>query len=364
MYLGYTQMQSNEIVQSIVFTFITSVVSTLLGLPFSIYSTFVIEERHGFNKQTAAFYTKDTIKKFVVNFVISTPIVATIVYIVRSGGPNFFIYLWLFCFVVLLILTAFHGEIAALFDKFTQLPAGELRDEIQKLADSLNFPLKQLYVVEGSARSSHSNAYFFGFFNRKRVVLYDTLIEGYEKETGKTTGDVKEQEADEKTKETKLDEKKKKNLGCNRDEILAVLAHELGHWSLNHMIKNIIFAEVNLFFMFMIFSFLHQDSTLFSAFGFKDEKPVLVGLFLVISYILAPYNEIQSFVNICLSRRYEFQADAFAKKLGRATWLKSALIKLQKDNLGFPVYDNLYSSFKHSHPPLLERIDALGSKED
>lgn len=336
-----------EVVQTLVFVFLGAVISTVLDLPFSMYSTFVIEERHGFNKQTLGFYAKDKLKKFVVSQAIAAPILSLAVVIIKNGGDYFFVYLWGFCFVItLLLMTVYPDYIAPLFDKFTPLPEGELRTEIEKLASSIEFPLKKLYVVEGSKRSSHSNAYFFGFYKNKRIVLFDTLLEDYT-----PINDDK-----------KDDDKKaaKKKTGCNNEEVLAVLAHELGHWKLNHVLKNLIITEVNLFLCLMVFGLLFKNSTIYAAFGFRHEKPVFIGLLLIFQYIFSVYNEVLTFLMTCLSRRFEFQADAFAKQLSRSAALRSALIKLNKDNLSFPIYDHLYSMFYHSHPPLLERLEALG----
>lgn len=359
-----------EIFQSLVFIFITSCASTFINLPISIYNTFVIEQRHGFNKQTAGFYAWDKSKKFLVSYLISAPVSAAVIYIVRNGGEYFFLYLWLFCFIVVLILTFFHGEIAGLFDKFTPLPSGELRSRIEKLSIEVNFPLSNIFVVEGSKRSSHSNAYQSGLFNKKRIVIYDTLIENYyEKKTAEnqSTESKKDESTDLEDEQTnkqnepateKIDSKK----GCNDDEIIAVLCHELGHWWCGHLIKCLTFAETNYFFMFLLFSKFYNDPTLYSAFGFYDEKPVLIGLCLLMM-ILTPYNEILGFISTLMSRHFEYQADDFAKKRGHAELLKTALVKLNKDNLGFPVHDELYSTFNHSHPTLIQRIKALGKTE-
>lgn len=341
-----------EIFQSIVFTFITSLASTFISLPISVYNTFVIEQKHGFNKQTAGFYAWDKLKAFMVNFVIFVPIVASIIYIVRNGGPYFFLYLWMFCFVVVCLLMLFHGEIAALFDKFTPLPEGELRDQIEELAKSLKFPLTNIFVVEGSKRSSHSNAYQSGIFNRKRIVIYDTLIEDYyEKYT-----DKKEQE-DKRGKD-----KKEARKGCNNEEILAVLCHELGHWYHGHLMKHLVFAELNYLLIFLMFSKFYKDPTFYAAFGFFNQMPVLIGLALLLM-ILTPYNELQGFISTALSRRFEYQADAFAKRESYTDHLKTALVKISSDNLGFPVHDELYSKFNHSHPTLIQRLKALSKDE-
>lgn len=341
-----------EMYQSVTFTLITSLISTVVNLPFSIYSTFVIEQKHGFNKQTAGFYIKDKLKQFTLSLAISTPIIVAMVYIVRNGGPYFFLYLWMFCFVVICVIIFFHGEIMALFDKFTPLPPGKLRDRIEDLAREVGFPCANILVVEGSKRSSHSNAYQSGVFNRKRIVIYDTLIENYYAS--------KDSEENKETKEANEPEKKSK--GCNNDEIIAVLCHELGHWYCSHLIKHLTFMEVNYFIMFLIFSLCYNDPTFYAAFGFTNDQPVIIGLALMMM-MLTPYNEIQSFMSTYMTRLFEYQADAFAKKKGYAEKLKSALVKLNIDNLGFPVYDELYSQFNHSHPTLIQRLKALDKTE-
>lgn len=207
-----------------------------------------------------------------------------------------------------------------------------------------------IIAFPGSKRSSHSNAYFYGFFKNKRIVLFDTLIEGYVKE-------------EKEVKEAKEDSTKISKKGCNNAEILAVLGHELGHWKLNHVTKNIIISELNILFMFLVFNLLFQYRPLYEAFGFHDSQPIFIGLYIVTSYIFSPYNAILSFLTTLLSRHFEFEADRFAKQLGHAINLKSSLVKLNLDNLGFPVYDWLYSSWHHSHPTLLQRLNALDKTE-
>lgn len=168
----------------------------------------------------------------ILNQVIIVPLVCGIVYIVKIGGDYFFIYLWVFVMAITLFLfTIYPDYIAPLFDKYTLLSKGELKDEIEKLAKSVDFPLYKLYVVEGSKRSAHSNAYFYGFFKNKRIVLFDTLLKDY------TPVDTKEQKT---IQETNGKEKK----GCDTMEILAILGHELGHWKYNHVIKNIAIVQV------------------------------------------------------------------------------------------------------------------------
>ncbi|XP_074033348.1 CAAX prenyl protease 1 homolog [Leptinotarsa decemlineata] len=319
-----------EVGTSCIWLFLVSLASTIVDLPLTIYYTFVLEDKFGFNKQTAGFFAWDKIKAFLVSQFITIMISSLVIVIIKSGGPYFFIWLWLVvCIISMILLTIYPAVIAPLFDKYTPLPEGELRTEIENLASQLKFPLTQLYVVEGSKRSSHSNAYFYGLFKSKRIVLFDTLL-------AKDDGS-----------------------GCQNDEILAVLSHELGHWSHNHIIKNLILMQVNLFLLFAGFSVMFKYPPLYRALGFYTVQPVLVGLFVVLQYVMMPYNTLLTFLMICLSRKFEFQADDFAVNLGKAKPLERALLQLNKDNLGFPINDDMYSAWHHSHPPLLERISVL-----
>lgn len=348
---------TNEMLVSCMFVVLMSVVGLVKDLPFTVYSTFVVEERHGFNKQTAGFFVKDQIKSFLVSQTLSLPIVCAVIYIVQIGGPHFYVWLWLFAGVVsLVLLTIYPVFIAPLFDKYSPLEAGPLRTAIEALASRLHFPLAQLYVVEGSKRSAHSNAYFYGLWNSKRIVLFDTLLANYQK--------TDEQPADDDRKEDDGDQKKPAATGCQDDEVIAVLAHELGHWKLNHVTKNICIGQLHMFLMFTAFGYLFNNTALYRIFGFAaDERPVLIGLILICNYILAVYNALISFGVTVLSRRFEYEADAFAVQLGHAEPLGRALVKLNADNLGFPVYDWLYSAWNHSHPSLLHRLARLGGAE-
>ncbi|KAM8975661.1 CAAX prenyl protease 1 homolog isoform 2-T2 [Pelodytes ibericus] len=340
-----------EIIHSLGFLLLATLFSALTGLPWSLYNTFVIEERHGFNQQTLGFFFKDAIKKFLVTQCILLPVTSLLLYIIKIGGDYFFIYAWLFTLVVSLVLVTIYADyIAPLFDKFIPLPEGELKEAIEAMAQSIHFPLTKVYVVEGSKRSSHSNAYFYGFFKNKRIVLFDTLLEDYSPLNN---------ESAEETTENENTEVKSKRQGCNNQEVLAVLGHELGHWKLGHTVKNIVISQMNSFLCFFLFAVLIVRKELFAAFGFHATQPTLIGLMIIFQFIFSPYNEVLSFCLTVLSRRFEFQADAFAKNLGKAKDLYAALIKLNKDNLGFPVSDWMFSMWHYSHPPLLERLRAL-----
>ena len=349
-----------------IFVLIFNVLNTIIGMPFTVYRTFVLEEKHGFNQQTVPFFIKDQIKKFIVGQAIMLPLVAAIIKIIQVGGDYFFVYLWAFVFVFTIFMMVVYPEfIAPLFDKYTSLPEGELREQIEALAASIEFPLYKLYVVEGSKRSSHSNAYFYGFFKFKRIVLFDTLLEESEREKLKTEEDKEKERKEAEAKAASGEEeddkksKEKKKLGCNNEEILAILGHELGHWKLNHVLKNIIISEIHIFMMFALFGYLYKQQVLYTAFGFSDERPLLMGLMIILQFVTAPYNAVLEFLMTCLSRRFEFQADDFAVGLGKAKELRTALVKLNNDNLSFPVYDWLFSAWHHSHPPLLERLAPL-----
>lgn len=258
------------------------------------------------------------------------------IYIIMLGGNMFVVWLWSFTTVAtLILLTIYPSVIAPLFDKFVPLPDGPLRKGIEDLASKLNFPLSQVYIVEGSKRSAHSNAYFSGLFGAKRIVLFDTLLEKY-------------------------DEEKKKTTGCKDGEILGVLAHELGHWSCKHIIKSVILTEVNLLLLFTAFGLLFRYSLLYTSLGFPlGQEPIIIGLIVVLQMILAPYNSVLSFFATALGRKFEFEADNFAVSLNYPNELRSALIKLGKDNLDYPIYDKLFSAWYHSHPTLLHRIENI-----
>jgi len=317
-----------EILSSLVFLLLGTLYELVIHLPFGIYYTFVIEEKHGFNKQTLGLYLTDKIKGLVVGMVIGIPAVSALLYIVKWGGGLFYLYAWAFLFLfTLFMVTIYPNVIAPLFNKFTPLEEGELRTAIEKLAASISFPLTKLFVVDGSKRSGHSNAYFYGFFKNKRIVLYDTLLKQ-----------------------------------LNLEETVAVLGHELGHWKMNHTLKLMIIGQIQVFVSFYLFGQTLNWDIMYTSFGFTD-KPTIIGMILFFQFIMSPVDNVLSFVMNIISRTFEFQADAFGKKLGYAEQLKSGLIKLQLENLGNMNPDSWYSTYHYSHPPLLERLKAMGKSQ-
>jgi STE24 endopeptidase len=350
---------NHEILQSIVFLSIIMIYSTISSIPWSYYYHFILEEKHGFNKQTITFFIKDTIKKFLLTFILTLPIFSLLIKIIQIGGDYFFVYAWLFITIMSLIIAFIYPNyIAPLFDRYDPLREGELRSSIEQLAEKIKFPLAKIYVVEGSARSAHSNAYFYGFFKAKRIVLYDTLIKGYNLDK---TKDDKSTEDDSTSTDEQEKSTKKTDKGCDPEEVLAVLCHEFGHWSLNHNVINLSISFINLFLVFSIFAALFKRTVLYKAFGFTKTRPILMGLLIIFQYVLSPYFEVFSFALTVLSRRFEFQADHFAVKFNHGDPLGRALKKLEMDNMSYPFSDYLYAKYHYSHPTLLERLKAIES---
>ncbi|KAI8097916.1 peptidase family M48-domain-containing protein [Gilbertella persicaria] len=316
-----------EITQSLVFLTLFSLLSTVTSTPFSLYSTFVVEQRHGFNKQTIGLFFMDLLKSHLIMAVLMFPFMSAFIWIIQSTGDNFYFYVWLIVIMFqLFIITVYPTYIQPLFNKLTPMEQGELRTRIEELAARIKFPLKKLYVIDGSKRSGHSNAYFYGFGKNKHIVLYDTLIEH-----------------------------------SNNDEICAVLAHELGHWKMGHTLKLLAVNQVYLLSIFWLFSFFIHNRKVYQDFGFHHSMPTLIG-FLLFQFIYSPVESVIGFLMHVYQRKNEYEADAYALKLGYASTLRSALIKLSVKNLGGFNVDPWYSAWNHSHPSLVERLKALGVK--
>lgn len=320
----------SEVLTTWIFVILMTVFDTVINLPFSLYGTFVVEQKHGFNKSTIGLFFKDKAITLALTFVLSMLILPLIIWIVRIGGPYFYFYVWVFLFVVsILMLTIYPVWIAPLFNKYTKLEDGEVKTAIEALAKEVNFPLTNLFSVDGSKRSAHSNAYFYGFFKNKRIVLYDTLL-----------------------KQVEL------------DELLAILGHEIGHWKLWHTIQGFVISQLYTFCLFLAFSYVQNTPGLFTAFGFayQDQMPVFIGLMLFTQTFWSPVEKILSILMTFNSRRNEFAADEFAVDLGRGKALGQGLIKISIENLSNFVPDPLYSLYHYSHPPLMERLQAIESK--
>eukprot|EP00056_Hartaetosiga_gracilis_P002975 m.58587 g.58587 ORF g.58587 m.58587 type:complete len:482 (-) comp11273_c0_seq1:100-1545(-) len=360
---------TNEVLQTVVFAALLSCFNFVVSFGWKYASVFYLEAKHGFNKQTLGFFIKDQLKKLVLELVLNSALLSAVVWVVRHTGSHFYLYCWLFTFGVSLFMIAVYQDyIAPLFDKYVPLPEGELRTKIEALAQSLNFPLSELLLVKGSMRSSHSNAYFYGFFNSKKIVLFDTLLppsssdnseeeENNEEEDNDADADGAEEESNEY--DGGEDGEEKEERGCSDEQIVAVLSHELGHWKHNHVIKMFTMQQAVVFFYFLAFSKLINLEGMYTDFGFHDSKPVVIGLTLVFSYLLSPVSTVLGFLVTAYTRKNEFQADRFAVSLNNGDDLKNALIKLHKDNSSFPVNDWLFSMLHHSHPPIVQRLAAI-----
>ncbi|RKO90651.1 peptidase family M48-domain-containing protein [Blyttiomyces helicus] len=308
-----------KILQSVLFAFLSLVASMLAEMPLSLYFEFVIEARHGFNKQTLGLFLTDKIKGIFLGTLIGIPVLSGALYIIRVAGDSFFFYVWGFMLVFQLIMVViFPTLIQPLFNKYTPLEDGELKTKINVLAARIRFPLTKIFVVDGSKRSSHSNAYFYGFFGNKRIVLFDTLL-----------------------------------AHSSVEEVCGVLAHEIGHWFHNHVLQGLVIIQLQMLVQFYLFNEFIHYTPLYASFGY-DSQPILIG-YLLFQYIFSPVNTLLNFSMNLLSRKNEFQADAYAKKLGYTDVLRTALIKLHVKNLGNLNPDSWYSAWSYSHPPLVER---------
>ncbi|KAL4781193.1 peptidase family M48-domain-containing protein [Aspergillus varians] len=314
-----------EIPQTLVFIFGFNLISTILSLPVSYYNTFVLEEKFGFNKQTVKLWVSDMLKGQMLGIVLGTPIISAVLKIVQKTGTSCFYYLWLFgVFVQVFAITIYPIVILPLFNKLSPLEPGIIKTGVENLAKKLDFPLQELHVIDGSKRSAHSNAYFYGLPWKKHIVIYDTLIEKSKPE-----------------------------------EVVAVLSHELGHWSLSHTTKLFGIAQFHMFYIFALFSAFVNNNSLYQSFGFHHEQPIMIG-FLLFSDALAPMDAVVKLLMNILSRKFEFEADAFAANLGHSEELSQSLLKLQIQNLSTMDADWVYASYHYSHPILSERLKALG----
>lgn len=299
----------------------------LPSLPFSWWSTFKLEEKFGFNKSTLSLWISDQVKGFALSIIIGVPLIAALIWIVNQMGDFWwvwaFVFFWLFQVVMLVLYPMF---ILPLFNKLEPLEAGELKDRLLALGDRCGFKSKTIYVMDGSKRSGHSNAFFTGFGDFRRIVLYDTLIEQMEIE-----------------------------------ELEAVLAHEIGHYKCGHIPKRLCFSAFSTFLLFAILGWLMQATWIFEALLFPSEMAnTFIPAFLIISLFGGLFTFWFSPLDSLWSRKHEYEADAFASEaMGGPNSLKRALRKLYKENLSNLIPHPIYSSFYYSHPTLVEREGSL-----
>ena len=300
-------------------------VSSLVDLPFEYYKTFVIDERFGFNKMTRAMFFSDLLKHSLVGLALGAPLLFAALWLMQSAGQYWWLYLWLVWSIFNLVMLAVYPTfIAPLFNKFSPLTDESLKQRIEMLLTKCGFKSQGLFVMDGSARSSHGNAYFTGFGASKRVVFFDTLLDR-----------------------------------LNADEIEAVLAHELGHFKHHHVIKRIALMFFVSFVGLALLGWLINQPWFYSGLGvdLMSNYMALI-LFLLVSpvflFLLRP-------IMASYSRKNEFEADDYAAKHADPKYLVEALVKLYRDNASTLTPDPLHSAFYDSHPPASIRISKLAA---
>ena len=318
----FNNLINNQLVIGAMVIISVMLISSLIDLPLNIYKTFNIDERFGFNRMTAQIFILDLIKQSILSIVIGIPILLISLWIISNLGGLWWLWLWVFISVFnFLMLILYPIYIAPFFNKFLPLKDIKLKTKIEKLLLKCGFKSNGLFVMNGSLRSNHGNAYFTGFGNSKRIVFFDTLLE-------------------------KLSHK----------EIEAVLAHELGHFHHNHVKKRIILMFVMSFIGLYVLGILKDSAWFYESLGVIQSDANGLLLFLLVSplfiFFIRP-------LMAYYSRKNEFEADEYACKYSNPQDLKLSLIKLYRDNASTLTPDPLYSNFYDSHPPALERINTI-----
>jgi STE24 endopeptidase len=297
--------------------------STLASLPFDLWRTFVVEERHGFNRMTPRLFAVDFAKGVALAVAIGSPLLLAVFWLVERSGPLWWFYTWIaWVLFTLVLVVAFPRWIAPLFNRFTPLEDGELRRRIESLLARCGFASSGLFVMDGSKRSSHGNAYFTGFGRTKRIIFFDTLIER-----------------------------------LTPEETEAVLAHELGHFARGHIPRLLAVRFALALLMLAVLGWLYREPAFYQALGLAEPRvgALLAGFALVLPAFTFPFQPLASL----MARRQEFEADAYAAQHASAACLASALAKLYRDNAATLTPDPLHSLVYDSHPPAALRIDHL-----
>ena len=313
----------SEIVLALAYFAVLMLASDILTLPFQWYSTFVIEEKYGFNKTTIKTFVTDKLKGYLLAAIIGGGLLSALIYLVETIGPNFWIWFSIIAALFVLFVNMFYTSlILPMFNKLTALPDGELKTAIEHFAKKVNFPLDNILIIDGSKRSRKANAFFSGIGKKKKIVLYDTLIENH------TT-----------------------------DELVAVLAHEVGHFKKKHIIWGYILSILQIVFTLFVLSKIIFAENISIALG-GTEHAIHLNL-LAFGILFSPISGITGLFMNMYSRKNEFEADAYAKETFDGTSLSNALKRLSVDSLSDLYPHPLYVFFHYSHPPLLKRLEAL-----
>lgn len=318
-------MGSGEIVTGLAFLGLLTILSGLVSLPFELYSTFVVEERHGFNRQNLKGFFLDKVKGLIIGAILGGLILSAILWIMSALGENWWIVAWLTVFgFSLLTVWIYPTLLAPLFNKFSPIEDGELKEKIFALAKKINFQAGDISIMDASTRSSHGNAYFTGVFGKKKIVLFDTLVKS-----------------------------------MSADEIVAVMAHELGHFKLNHIRWSLVRSFFMTGFIFFLMSLCLPIQELYQAFDLNGISNY--GALVVFSLWFGPIGFLLQPFSNQISRKNEFEADAFAlSNVSNKRLLGDALLKLRENSHVMPVSHELFSRVYHSHPPILVRLKAMG----
>lgn len=313
----------HQIFRGIIFFGVFGFISLLLNLPESIYSTFVIENKFGFNKTTPKLFILDILKGISLSIILGVPILSTVLWIIEFLGTLWWLYAWIFLTLVqFLIIIIYPTLIAPLFNKFSPLENDEILTKIKDLLDKTNFKNKGVFVMDASKRSTHGNAYFTGLGKVKRIVFFDTLLKS-----------------------------------LDADEIVAVLAHELGHFKKRHILKGLCKSILLGLLAFYILGVLYNWLPFYQGHGVDKQSPYMA--LMLFSLVSSCYTFLLTPIFAKFSRNHEFEADAFATKYSDPNKLINALVKLYRDNASTLTPDPIYSAFYYSHPPAATRIENL-----
>ncbi|MFW6248391.1 MAG: M48 family metallopeptidase [Bacteroidota bacterium] len=317
------QYTENPILMALLFFGIIGLASDILSTPFDLYDTFVIEEKYGFNRTTPKTYALDKIKGWILAILLGGGILALFVWFYRFAGELFWLYAWIFLTFFSIFMTMFYSTlIVPLFNKQTPLEEGELRDAIEKFAQKAGFKLDNIFVIDGSKRSTKANAYFSGFGSKKRIVLFDTLIKEH------TT-----------------------------DELVAVLAHEIGHYKKKHIVKGMFLSTLTTGLMLYLLGLFINRPELSMALG-VEQSSFHIGI-IAFGLLYSPVSTLLGIGGNWLSRKNEYEADAFAAENFKPEPLQEALKKLSVNNLSNLRTHPVNVFVNYSHPPLLKRLEHL-----
>jgi STE24 endopeptidase len=316
-------VSSHMVIVSLLFFGMIGLASDLINIPFSWYDSFVIEKKFGFNTMTTRTFITDHIKSWFIALVIGIPVLGLITWFYYKIGHSFWIYAWIVITAFTFFMNLFYSElIVPLFNRQVPLENGPLREMIESFATTAGFKIKNIYVIDGSKRSTKANAYFSGFGPKKRIVLFDTLMKEFSEE-----------------------------------EIVAVLAHEIGHYRKRHVLKSLLSSVLVTGIMLFLFSLVVDNPLLSGALGVK--KPAFhIGL-IVFGILYSPLSLIIGLISNYISRKNEFQADRYVKDHYKPEKLAEALKKLSVRNLSNMLPHPAYVFFHYSHPPLLKRLERL-----